>query len=396
MVSVKGLDLQAILDGLGEGVLIFDAANRLVLDNVAARTIFGNDLKLMRAEGWSAAAVLFNTRLNKNERTVEQVRAEALTSARPIRFHIYRLGEYIPCWAAAVHGDNGEVFTMITVQMPDWTALIEITNRFLEETRDAVEATQGHAELISQSIKRMKQGETVEQLSKRVSGFTRLISTHMHRTALLLDFMERLGDVRTGKVREKVRESKRKIKLSDFVEDFLEELDTVKLVDPETDAQDFRGRIKASVPENLAAAASPFYLSRILRDILRNAIMYSMRATPITIRAQADDGSVLVSIVDEGYGIRASESERVWLPFQRSRQPQIMGEFGYGISLFLSKHEVEAMNGRIWFESDEGVGTTFTLKLPAWREETTPANAVTATIEVAKTSPSDSPSSSES
>ena len=73
-------------------------------------------------------------------------------------------------------------------------------------------------------------------------------------------------------------------------------------------------------------------------------------------------------VIDEGYGIRASDSERVFLPFTRSRQPQIMGEFGYGLSLYLCKNEVEAMNGRIWFESEEGTGTTFSIKLPGWRE----------------------------
>jgi signal transduction histidine kinase len=392
MFPLKGLDLQAIMDGLGEGVLLFDSANRLVLDNVAARTIFGNDLKLIRAEGWSAASVLFNTRLARNERSVDEVRTDALTAARPIRFHTYRMGEYLPCWAAAIHGDSGEVYTMITVETPDWAMMTELMERFLHETRDAVDTTQGHAELISQSIKRLKPGETVEQLARRVGGFTKLISTHMHRTTLLLDFMERLGDVRTGKVREKVRVDRRKVKLRDFMEDFLEELDSIRLVDPETDAQDFRARIKSTVPDELTAAASPHYISRILRDILRNAIMYSMRATPITIRAQSEDGSIVVTIADEGYGIRASESERVWLPFQRARQPQIISEFGYGLSLFLCKHEVEAMNGRIWFESDEGVGTTFSVKLPIWREEEAPAQPAAAET-TAQPQPSGSPSS---
>ncbi|MBE2183048.1 MAG: hypothetical protein IAE89_06455, partial [Anaerolineae bacterium] len=40
-----------------------------------------------------------------------------------------------------------------------------------------------------------------------------------------------------------------------------------------------------------------------------------------------------------------------------------------GLSLYLCKHEVEAMNGRLWFESDEGVGTTFSIKLPLWADD---------------------------
>ena len=53
----KGLDNQLILDGLSQGVLIFDSANRLVQENAAARALLGTDLKLIRSEGWIAAAV---------------------------------------------------------------------------------------------------------------------------------------------------------------------------------------------------------------------------------------------------------------------------------------------------------------------------------------------------
>ncbi|MEZ4668710.1 MAG: ATP-binding protein [Anaerolineae bacterium] len=88
--------------------------------------------------------------------------------------------------------------------------------------------------------------------------------------------------------------------------------------------------------------------------------MYSMKATPIMIMAHTSTGNVSaqIDVVDEGYGVRAKEFERVFMPFERARQPQIIGEFGYGLSLYLCKQEVEAMNGKVWFESEEGVGTT--------------------------------------
>jgi signal transduction histidine kinase len=38
------------------------------------------------------------------------------------------------------------------------------------------------------------------------------------------------------------------------------------------------------------------------------------------------------------------------------------------LSLYLAKAEVEAMGGRIWYESEEGVGSTFSVKLPTWKE----------------------------
>ena len=102
MVFDKQLNYQSVLDGLGQGVLIFDNEDRLVMDNLAARTMLGTDLKLIRASGWKAATTLFNTRVDSSGETAESARKKSLESARPVRFHIHRSGEYVPCWAATV------------------------------------------------------------------------------------------------------------------------------------------------------------------------------------------------------------------------------------------------------------------------------------------------------
>lgn len=390
------LNAQAILNGLGQGVLIFDSADKLVLDNLAARTLLGTDLKVIREEGWAAISVLFNTRVTNPDETIDEVRKRALTSPRPLRFHTYRGGEYIPCWISAVQGDDGTVYTMITIDVPDWAALNELMGRFRDEVKDAVQSTTGHLDIINASLKQMKPGETLEHLVKRISGFHRLISVHMHRTGRLITMLERLEAIRTGKLRSDAREQRRKLTLRDFVEDFLETLDEITLIDPETEAEDYRSRIQATIPADLVIMAVPSTLAQILRDVLRNAIMYSMKATPIKVVAKAasQPQTVQIDVVDEGYGIRAREAERVFAPFQRARQPQIVAEFGYGLSLYLCKQEVEAMSGRMWYESEEGVGTTFSFLLPAWREENTAKTqeahtvAATGTAEIAASSSS--------
>ena len=110
------------------------------------------------------------------------------------------------------------------------------------------------------------------------------------------------------------------------------------------------------------------YLNSALRELVRNAIMYSLVGTPITIVALPKGNNVQIDIIDEGYGIRQKEYERVFAPFSRARQPQIISEFGYGLAMYLCKTELEAMNGRLWFTSKEGVGTTFSIQLPAWKD----------------------------
>jgi signal transduction histidine kinase len=363
------VEIQSVLDGLGQGILIFSSEGKLVQENLAARTILGSDLGVLKSEGWAAASVLFNSKQTNPDETIDVVRSKALQSERPVRFHTYRSGEYLPCWASAFQGKDGHIYTMITLDAPDWSAMTALLDQFKGEMREAVQATQGHVDLIKQTMKAAADTKAAEQIARRIGGFTRLVSIHMHRSERLLEMLERLEDIRTGRIRDIVKDGRRKIVLLDYLEDFLEELDEIMLVDPETEATDHRSRISLDIPDNLAVIAPNFYLTQILQDILRNAIMYSMKATPVKIRAQRKNQGVQIDIVDEGYGIREKERDRVFEPFQRARQPQIISEFGYGLSLYLCKHEVEAMNGRLWFDSVEGVGTTMSFILPVYVDE---------------------------
>lgn len=362
------LDLQAVLDGLGQGILIFSSGGNLVMENLAARSMLGTDINRIRSGGWEAVSALFNTRRTNPDEMIDAVRDRALKSERPVRFYTYLSGEYTPCWAATIPGDNGAVYIVITLDTVDWTALKSLLDKFRTEMKDAIKDTQGHVNLITQTISVHKTAET-EDLAKRINGFTRLISIHMDRVGRLMEMMDRLEDIRTGNIKTIVQDRRRKIDVENFLEDLVEELDEIPLVDPETEATDHRSRLTVDVASGAAVAASPTHLTRILRDVLRNAIMYSMKATPIKIRVQAKNQQIQFDVVDEGYGVREKESERVFELFERARQPQIIAEFGYGLSLHLCKHEVEAMNGRMWFESEEGVGSTFSFMLPTWREE---------------------------
>jgi signal transduction histidine kinase len=370
MVVNRQLSHQSVLDGLGHGVLLFDSSDHLVTENLAAQSILGADLKLIRANGWHAASSLFNSRTTDGSETADSARAKARESARPVRFYIYLSGEYTPCSVSFIHGAGGEGFTMITIDQPDWSALTELMGRFRDEVLNAAAGTAGHSELILHSLKQPRPNESIEQLGRRIGGFANLIAIYNNRLERLTRLMHRLENIRTGRLPEVIREERRRIDLSDFIEDFIESLDERTIVDPEAEKQDYRGRITASVPGGLFVAASPERLTAILQDILRNAIMYSLKATPINLIAYASSGNqaIQIDVIDEGYGIRAKEFEQVFKPFIRARQPQILAEFGYGLSLYLCRQEIEAMNGKVWFTSEEGVGSTFSFKLPIWQE----------------------------
>ncbi|MCA9882270.1 MAG: hypothetical protein KC546_00425 [Anaerolineae bacterium] len=363
------LDLELVLDSLGHAVLIFGSDGRLVLHNRAAGTLLGNDLRVIRNEGWPLAEALFDTGINDDEDKLASVRKRMLQAAEPQRFHIFRSGEYIPCWASSIVGSGGVIYTMLTLDVTDWAVVGQVLGRFRDEMRDAVRTTIGHVDLIQKTLQsHVEDGDAAEaRIARRIGGFTRLIANHMSRANRFMMLLERLEALRTGEIREIIRQERRKIDIVDFMEDFMEELYEVDLLDPETENQaDYMTRIELELPDELEIRGVPRYLRYALQELLRNAIMYSLRGTPIRVRIQGRQTTAQIEIIDEGYGIREQEWRRVFTAFERARQPQIISEFGYGLCLHLCKQEIEAMNGQLWFSTEENVGTTFCINLPLW------------------------------
>lgn len=364
-VSTQMLDHAAVVDRLAEGVLIFDPEGQLLLDNAAARHILGANLVVIRQQGWPAYALLVDSGSQPASSKADDIRAKALRQKEPVRFHMMLSDAYIPCWASAVHQENNPALTLITIERPDWTPVTELMESFRKEALPTIDDAEGHANFIIQIATRRKANVTADELAQRVIGFGELIMGEMGRLQKLIQQIHRLEQIRTGQLEEVIKSSAKKIKLLDFLEDLVEEASEEFTKIPGHKDEDIRDRLQIDVPSDLEVSASPQYLHYILYDVLHNAVLYSKRATPIQFRAFATNQGrqVQIDLIDQGYGIRESEYDRVFSPFQRARQPQVLAEFGYGLSMPLAKANIEAMGGRIWFSSEEGVGTTFSMKL---------------------------------
>ena len=366
--SAENLDFYEILESLGSGLLIFDQHNKLVLDNTAARRILGANLVLIRSEGWAALAMLIEANPGNTVR-INDLRMQSQQQDTPMRFGLLVGGSFTPCWIATIHGENGNTFTQIVLDKSDWSVLTELMGTFRSEARSAINDTSGHAKFIKNLLTKPPKNMPMEKLGERTEGMIDLITTEMHHLQLLLDLLHRLELVRTGQLAETVEQARRKIDVEDFLEDFIEEIND-DVLDPTIDAKQFYERIQTDIDSNLYLSVSKAALHDILRDVLRNAFIYSEPDTPVILRAMSSSQGrhVTFEIVDEGCGVRQKETDRVFTPFQRARQPQVIREHGYGLSLYLAKAEVESMGGRMWFRSEEGVGSTFSFKLPSYSE----------------------------
>ena len=100
---------------------------------------------------------------------------------------------------------------------------------------------------------------------------------------------------------------------------------------------------------------------QVFENLIGNAVKFTKPGGRITIGAASHDGEVLFWVEDTGAGISAEEMPHV---FDRFWQAPKARRGGAGLGLQIVKGIVEAHGGRIWVESEVGVGTTFYFTLP--------------------------------
>ncbi|EKE03420.1 MAG: two-component sensor histidine kinase [uncultured bacterium] len=108
-------------------------------------------------------------------------------------------------------------------------------------------------------------------------------------------------------------------------------------------------------------------IKRVIINLLSNAIVYTLDQGKIEIFTQLKDQELIFSVKDNGIGISESSIKNL---FQRySKGSKTLRRIGTGLGLYLSKHIIEAHNGKIWVESVKDQGSTFYFSIPFINEE---------------------------
>jgi len=129
-----------------------------------------------------------------------------------------------------------------------------------------------------------------------------------------------------------------------------------------------------SCDDGLAVLGDEDLLVTALRNLLENAVAYSPEKTRVMVSATRDGASsAQISIADQGIGIPERDLERIFERFYRVDPARSRATGGTGLGLAIVKHVVAAHSGKVTVWSKEGVGSTFTLHLPAIRN-TPPAD----------------------
>jgi hypothetical protein len=133
-----------------------------------------------------------------------------------------------------------------------------------------------------------------------------------------------------------------------------------------------RVRVEAGDGAPATIVVDPHRLTQIVTNLAANALKYGDPDTPIEITWSTPvEGTVAFAVTDHGAGIPADELEVIFDRFHQ-RERHLSHTSGFGLGLYITKMLVEAMGGWIDVRSALGVGTTFTVTLPANRPLPTP------------------------
>jgi signal transduction histidine kinase/DNA-binding response OmpR family regulator len=202
----------------------------------------------------------------------------------------------------------------------------------------------------SSILLRGRKGETLSERQR--DNATRILSSARHLVTLINDILD-LSRIEAGRL-----------------DVFRREVDVGELLEAlragmEPQARDKNLWLRLDVAADLAPINTDAdRLRQVLLNLVDNALKFTHQGG-VTLRAQRAGDSVLIAVEDTGVGIPASEQERVFDEFYQSDQSSTRTAGGTGLGLAISRRLVTLLGGRLTLSSTPGVGSTFTVVLPA-------------------------------
>jgi two-component system phosphate regulon sensor histidine kinase PhoR len=334
--------LQAVLNGMVEGVLVVDTGGKIVLLNDHAREFFAIRGPV---EGRSFLEVIRHAELDELIS-----RAAATDEALSGEIQPAGAGERV-LRVQAVRFPPGRAARMGTVAVfHDVTALMrleQVRRDFVanasHELRTPLTAIAGFAETL---LSNRNLGEADRR------SYLEVIDRHAQRLSHLVSDLLELSKIESRKVPLELRAVDVAALAERLLHDYHERFAAKDL--------------QASVERHgrPVARGDAQAIEQILVNLVDNAVKYTEAGGSVVIRIAEEAGKVAVSVSDTGIGIPAADRERIFERFYRVDKARSRELGGTGLGLSIVKHLVQNQGGEISVESEPGRGSTFRFTLP--------------------------------
>ena len=332
--------MEAILDGMIEGVIVVDPQGKLELANDAARRMLKlDDVALGRpyVETIRHPAVAELVAAALAGRSPDSLELSPPRDAS--RTIMARAG---PAAAAGAHGAVLVLHDITDLRRSDQIRRDFVAN-VSHELRTPLTAIRGYTEALSEG------DATVEETRR----FVEVIARHTDRMERLVRDLLRLARLDAKQEVLDITECETRGLLLSVVGDLSAAL--------QSQAQ----QVEITVgPGAETLTADPTKLHDVLRNLIANAITYSPERSTIRVDASKVDRRILLSVSDEGPGIPEDDLARVFERFYRVDKSRARDPGGTGLGLSIVKHLVELHRGAVVAENRPEGGTRVTVTLP--------------------------------
>lgn len=335
--------MEAMLDGMIEGLVVLDAEGKIVLANRAAEQMFR--FSRMMIGGTLLQAI------RNHEVAALASRAAAATEA--IEHEVRLEGpqpRVLQVSAVALRNAAGAAAGAVLV-FHDVTQL-----RLLEAMRQDFVANVSHElrtplSLIKSAAETLIDGGRNDPAV--ALRFLEIIDKHANRLTLLIDDLLLLARLDSGRVELNLRSVPLRLLAQ-------EALDDAALI-----ARARHVTLENQLPPGLTAQADPDRLRQVLANLIDNAIKYGRAEGRVAVGGRAVDAErVEFSVRDDGPGIPAEAQERIFERFYRVDKARSREQGGTGLGLAIVKNVVQAHGGDVRVRSITGQGTEFFITLP--------------------------------
>ncbi len=352
-VNESAMRNQAILESIADGVIVNDPQHQVIVFNAAAERILGirqglalasdvhnlfdNFDSVGRGSVLAALQVAAETADKRTERSVEvTLEAEGLVVS----------GHIAPV-VTPNHNFLGTVTALrdITREVEADRAKTEFVSTVSHELRTPLTSIKGYTDLLHAGA--------VGPINEAQKRFMAIIKNNADRLTLLINDLLDISRIETGRIKLDMQS----VNLIEVINDVVESL---------------RGQIEEkglnldlTLPEGpVEVHADRARMVQVVTNLLSNAYKYTDEGWVHLSLSMLED-NIRLDIADSGIGISTDDLSRIFERFYRADTPVVEGRGGTGLGLSITKDLVELHGGRIWVQSELGVGSTFTAILPA-------------------------------
>ncbi len=352
---------QAILQSIADGVIVNDTQYKVIVFNAAAEEILGAKREVVLGQDVRRLFHAFDEEGRADAlAALEALNNSTITAASQIVETTLEIGgRVISAHMAPVVTEAGESLGVVTA-LRDITreveadrAKTEFVSTVSHELRTPLTSIKGYTDLLYSGA--------VGPINEQQKRFLGIVKNNADRlTALINDLLD-ISRIETGRIKLNVESVDLREIVQEVVDSLREQIEGKGL------------QLIVDLPDRIEEIMGDrSRLIQIVTNLLSNAYKYTDEGW-IRISLSPLEGAVRLDVADSGIGIATEDQGKIFERFYRADRTVMEGRGGTGLGLAITKELVELHGGRIWVESELGVGSTFTVILPAAAQQLPPS-----------------------